>query len=150
MEVGIERSRVSDKSQTRSRSSFLPARSATSLPGFDLRVVSCPSCLLVWEALILPSWRVQFQRGALHVRTILYKMVVKFSSIVLALPPRRQQMHSSQFFIRFLEEINALLALTFLQMFGEAEDVSASEFLHGIRLREHFRALNKNSTGPAF
>src|ERR1700751_1009743 len=65
-----ERYRVSDKFQTRSRSSFLPARSATSLPEFDLRVVFCPSCLLVWEALILPSWRVQFQRGALQTTSI--------------------------------------------------------------------------------
>src|SRR4029450_11499804 len=41
-----EQSRVSYKSQRRSPSPSLPARSAPSLPGFDLRVVSCPCCLL--------------------------------------------------------------------------------------------------------
>src|SRR5205814_8664868 len=60
------RCRVSDKFQRRSRSSALPEQSATFLLGLDRRVVSCSSCLLDWEALILPSPRVQFQRGALQ------------------------------------------------------------------------------------
>jgi len=34
--------------------------SATSLRGFGLLAVSCPSCLIVWEALILPTRRVWF------------------------------------------------------------------------------------------
>src|SRR5215471_15932165 len=41
-----ERCHVSDTSRRRFRSSTLLVGSATFLPGFDLRVVSCPSCLL--------------------------------------------------------------------------------------------------------
>jgi len=61
-----------------------------------------------------------------------------FSLVVPALPPRRQQSHRPQFLIRFHIKINALLALAFFQMFGEAEDVGASEFLAGHKVARTF------------
>jgi hypothetical protein len=54
-------------------------------------------------------------------------LVPIFSSVVPALPPRRQQPNRFQFLIRLVEERNALLALPFLQMLREAVDVGVQE-----------------------
>jgi hypothetical protein len=58
-----ERCRISGRSTKRSRPSSLLARSATFLPGSDQRVVSCPCCLLVWEALIILARPVHISRS---------------------------------------------------------------------------------------
>jgi hypothetical protein len=62
---------------------------------------------------------------------------VCFSSIVPALPPRRQQPNRFQFLIRLPEERNALLALVVLRVVCETVDVGVPEFLKGIRFGEH-------------
>jgi len=67
------------------------------------------------------------------------------SFVVLALPPRRQQLLRSQFLIRLHGKINTLLALSFLQVFGEAEDVSVAEFLARYQV---WRALKADSHFP--
>ena len=54
---------------------------------------------------------------------------VCFSSIVPALPPRRQQPNRFQFLIRLPEPLKALLALVVLHVVRKAVDIGVQELL---------------------
>jgi hypothetical protein len=78
-----ERSRASYKFQRRSRSSVLPAQSAISLPRFDLRVVSCPCCLLFGGP---ESYRIrQSSFSGEHYRTFFFPQLSQAKTTFLAL-----------------------------------------------------------------
>ena len=62
--------------------------------------------------------------------------------IIPASPPRRQQPNRFQFLVRLREEINALLALPFLQMACKAINVGASELFARFQVWQAFEDGN--------
>ena len=64
------------------------------------------------------------------------------TSIVPALTPRCQQLHRFQFLVRLHEKINALLALSLVQMLRESNDVRMSEFFAWLQVWRAFQNGN--------
>jgi len=75
--------------------------------------------------------------------------MVCFSSIVPALPPRRQQPNRFQFLVRLFKPRNALLAFVVLHVVGKAKNIGVQELFTRHQIGEHSMTI-RTSSGSSY